>query len=478
VKPDRLIYVIDDDKALARSIGKMLSSEGYEVEVLFDAEKGLEAVRKCRPDLIISDVRLPGMDGIELVREVSEKNRHLPIILTTAYGSTDMAIEATKAGAYDFVEKPFQPEAFLELVEKAFNSFSLAAQEVEIGGSEDTGRQSIIGSSPAMKEIYKQIGRVAATPVSVLIRGETGTGKELIAQALFHHSNRADQPFMAVNCMAIPHNLIESELFGHEKGSFTGAQARRIGRFEQARNGTLFLDEIGDLPMSTQAKLLRVLQEGVIQRVGSNLDIKISTRVMAATHRNLESALRKKTFREDLFYRLGTVQIMVPPLRDRSEDIKKLAEYFLKRYSILFGAAAPSIVPSALTLLEKQSWPGNVRELQNVIQKAIIESRGLPITREVVDRSLYRHVPHRDERAPELTDWLENRLSRAMDGKETGLMDSVQREIEEHLLRAVGERVLWNKSKLAEVLGWSRPTVYQKLKEYSLEPVRKKKSGK
>lgn len=478
MKSDRLIYVIDDDKALARSIGKMLSSEGYEVEVFFDAENGLDQVKKYRPDLIISDVRLPGMDGIKLVREVSETSRHLPIILTTAYGSTDMAIEATKAGAYDFVEKPFQPDSFLDLVEKAFNSFSLAARDVEMGGGEDAKRQSIIGSSSAMKEIYKQIGRVAATPVSVLIRGETGTGKELIAQALFHHSNRADQPFMAVNCMAIPHNLIESELFGHEKGAFTGAHARRIGRFEQARNGTLFLDEIGDLPMSTQAKLLRVLQEGVIQRVGSNLDIKISTRVIAATHRNLESAIRKKTFREDLFYRLGTVQIMVPPLRERPDDIKKLAEYFLKLYSIRFGAATPSIVPSALTLLEKQSWPGNVRELQNVIQKAIIESRGLPITREVVDRSLYRHVPHRDECTPELTDWLESRLNQALNANETRLMESVQREIEEHLLRAVGDRVLWNKTKLAEVLGWSRPTVYQKLKEYDLQPARKKKAGK
>lgn len=469
MKPDRLIYVIDDDQTLARSIGKMLSSEGYEVEVFFDAEDGLKNVRALRPDLIISDVRLPGMDGIEFVRAVTETNRHLPIILTTAYGSTEMAIEATKAGAYDFLEKPFQPEPFLELVQKAFKSFNLAARDVEIGESEDTDRQSIIGTSQAMKEIYKQIGRVAATPVSVLIRGETGTGKELIAQALFHHSNRADQPFLAVNCMAIPHNLIESELFGHEKGSFTGAQARRIGRFEQARKGTLFLDEIGDLPMSTQAKLLRVLQEGVIQRVGSNLDIKISTRVIAATHRNLETLIREKKFREDLFYRLGTVQIMVPPLRERSEDIKALAEYFLKQYSIRFGAPTPSIVPSALTLLEKQSWPGNVRELQNVIQKAIIESRGLPITRDVLDSSLYRHVADSDHGNPELSVWVENRLSRALETGEAGLMDSVHREIEEHLLRTAGERVLWNKSKLAEVLGWSRPTVYQKLKEFGIK---------
>ncbi|MEM6822488.1 MAG: sigma-54 dependent transcriptional regulator [Verrucomicrobiota bacterium] len=468
----RVIYVIEDDNVLASGIVKMLEQEGYLARAFEDAESCIRVVKDSPPGLVISDVHLPGLDGLELMEELSAHS-NLPIILITADSSTDLAIEATKAGAYDFLEKPFTPETLLQLVAKAFSSFSLAVSRVDIGESQggDTRRHTIIGNSPKMREIYKQVGRIAATPISVLINGETGTGKELIAQALFHHGDRSNQPFLAINCMAIPQELIESELFGHEKGSFTGAQSRRIGRFEQAKQGTLFLDEIGDLPIGTQAKLLRVLQEGVIQRVGSNFDIPIQTRVIAATHKNLPHEVQNGNFREDLYYRLSTAEVLLPSLRERREDIPLLITYFLKRYGERLGAASPAIAKSAIKLLESQPWPGNVRELQNVIQKALIESRGLPISKEIVESCLYTtSSPTTQASSNGMHAWIQQLVDQTDLERETDLMSEIELEVERAVLKALGKRTLWNKAQLAKVLGWSRPTVYQKLKKYEVGP--------
>ncbi len=456
------IVIIDDDKSLADGLAKGLEQEGYTCVTYYTAEAALAEIEECCPVAVVSDIQLPGVSGIELVEKLMADHPHLPIILTTAFGSTDVAIEATRSGAYDFLEKPFKIGVLSDLLRKALDSFTLTRTKIDLGPETQPQRQSIIGDTPVMREICKTIGRVAATNVSVLIGGETGTGKELIAQALFHYSDRANQPFLSVNCLAIPDNLIESELFGHEKGAFTGAQVRRIGRFEQVKNGTLFLDEIGDLPLTTQGKLLRVLQEGVIQRVGNNLDIPIKTRVIAASHKNLRAAISKGEFREDLYYRLSAMEIVVPPLRERRDDIPALIEYFLARYSRQFGTASPSISRAAITQLSQHHWPGNVRELQNVIQKSIIECRGLPISSEVVSRCLH-FSPVTDDHT-QMETWITDKLDQGGDN----LLDDIVGELEAKVLEIALRKTANNKKQLAELLGCSRPTIYQKLKRHKL----------
>lgn len=458
-----LVFVIDDDISLGKAIAKGLSLTGYECQTFENAEAALEQLSLTEPAAIISDIQLPGIDGMDLVRKVAQDHQHLPIILTTAFGSTDVAIEATQAGAYDFLEKPFKIEVLAELLAKALASYTLSrSSKVDLRQPYTTRRNAIIGDSPAMREICKTIGRVAATDMSVLIGGETGTGKELIAQALFHYSDRSNQPFLSVNCLSIPDNLIESELFGHERGAFTGAHMRRIGRFEQVKNGTLFLDEIGDLPMQTQGKLLRVLQEGVIQRLGSNVDISIQTRVIAATHRNLIEAVHQGEFREDLYYRLSTMEIMVPPLRERPEDILALTKFFLARYSDQFGVDYPPLSRSAVAALNEHPWPGNVRELQNVIQKLLVESRGMPITDETVKKCLsHASAPSTTN---DIDSWIEKQLEQVPEQRMRGLADAFEAKVLELSLKKVNG----NKKELADYLGLSRPSIYQKLKKHRL----------
>ncbi len=305
------ILVVEDDPGAAESLQYVLEDEGHTVIAARTGEEGLALAGKERCDLVLTDLKLPGLSGLDLVKRLHTARARLPIILMTAHGTTEIAIEATRHGAFDYLLKPFEMPAMLDAIQKALAASRLMSQPVEIGNVV-AGRDAIIGNSRAMQEIYKEIGRVAATPVTVLIRGETGTGKELIARAIYQHSDRAEKPFIAVNCAAIPETLLESELFGHETGAFTGADARRIGRFEQADGGTIFLDEIGDMSLNTQVKLLRVLQEKSIQRLGGRDSLRIDVRVLAATHRDLEAAMREKQFREDLFFRLNVVVIETP----------------------------------------------------------------------------------------------------------------------------------------------------------------------
>src|SRR5881628_1629911 len=336
------ILLIEDDPGIVMTLRRVLTGEGHETLVETRWDSGLIRARGEEFDVVLTDMKLPGLNGLELVRELHGAKPRLPIILITAHGTTETAIQATKSGAYDYLLKPFEIPELLELVEKALASRRLMTEPVELGGAGET-RDALIGNSRVMQSIYKEIGRIASKPVNVLIRGETGTGKELIARAIYQHSDRATAPFVAINSAAIPETLLESELFGHERGAFTGAELRRIGRFEQADHGTIFLDEIGDMTPGTQVKLMRVLQERCLQRLGGKDTIPVDVRVIAATHRDLESALRQKQFREDLYYRLSVVVITLPPLRERKEDIPDLVKYFLRKHAAELGVADPSI---------------------------------------------------------------------------------------------------------------------------------------
>src|SRR5256884_3031582 len=381
------ILLIEDDASIVGGLKKELQAEGYEFAVATRGDNGLAQAKEEPFDVVITDLKMPGLSGLELVEQLHATKPKLPIILVTAFGTTETAIEATKRGAYDYLLKPFDMAELLDLVAKSVACNRLMSEPLEMGEAR-ANKAAIIGSSRAMQAVYKEIGRVAATAVTVLIRGETGTGKELVARAIYQHSGRAAQPFIAVNCAAIPETLLESELFGHDRGAFAGAHARRIGRFEQANRGTIFLDEIGDLSLSTQVKLLRVLQEKYIQRVGGNEKIPVDVRVLAATHRDLESALKENEasrtfrFREDLFYRLSGVTITLPPLSQRPDDIPDLVKYFMQRSGAELGVDAPSIQPEAIAFLQNQAWPGNVRELENSVRQALLLARNYSISLE------------------------------------------------------------------------------------------------
>lgn len=327
------ILIVDDDGQLRHSFEKLLTSEGHTVRTAATGEAGLEIVRTKVLDAVIMDVRLPGMDGLQTFQAMHEIESKLPVIIMTAFGTTDTAIEATKLGAYDYVLKPFEIPEMLITIEKALEAgrFMRSRVEMDIVPAGDS-TEAILGRSRAMQEVFKAIGRVASTDATVLIRGESGTGKELVARAIYQHSIRSDKPFLVINCVAIPETLLESELFGYEKGAFTGAVTRRVGKIEQANGGTVFLDEIGDMPFSIQAKILRLLQEKSIERLGGRFPIPVDVRVIAATNRDLESALAEGRFREDLYYRLKVVTLRLPPLRERASDIIMLADYFLKKY--------------------------------------------------------------------------------------------------------------------------------------------------
>jgi len=349
------ILLIEDDAGIVGGLKRELQAEGYIVVVTARGGHGLAEAKQQYFDAVITDLRMPGLSGLELVEQLHAAKPKLPIIMMTGFGTTETAIEATKQGAYDYLLKPLNMVELLDSVAKAVACNRLMSEPIELGTA-PFAQSAIIGNSRAMQGLYKEIGRIASTAVTVLIRGETGTGKELVARAIYQHSQRAAQPFIAVSCAAIPETLLESELFGHERGAFTGAHIRRIGRFEQANRGTIFLDEIGDLSLSTQVKLLRVLQERYIQRVGGNEKVPVDVRVLTATHRDLEGAIKEKQFREDLFYRLSGVTITLPPLSQRAEDIPDLVKYFLRRFA--FDSGRSPFLPAAPSLARQRARVG------------------------------------------------------------------------------------------------------------------------
>jgi DNA-binding NtrC family response regulator len=408
---------------------------------------------------------------LELINRVRTVNPQQPIILMTAHHTTEIAIEATKLGAYDYLLKPFDPAELLDMIDKAVVSSRLLSEPVELGETA-TPTDAIVGNSRAMQSVYKEIGRLAAIPVTVLIRGDTGTGKELVARALYQYSDRAKNPFIVVNCAAIPETLLESELFGHEQGAFTGATARRIGRFEQANSGTIFLDEIGDMTMSTQAKLLRVLQEKTIQRVGGKETITVDVRILAATHRDLEAAIRENQFREDLYYRLNVAVITVPPLRDRREDVPALVRYFLQRYGSEFGALNAAMSAEAIQFLQQQPWAGNVRELENVIRKSLLQARGFTIGPDEVRAALMQTKLPRPAVDQTLASYISDLLARAVRGELENVSDAVTEAIERELYAQAIQLAQGNQAKAAKWLGVSRPTMREKLTLYGLHAKR------
>jgi len=376
------VLIIDDEKDVHYSFRRLLEKEPLEILSAESGDEGIRLARKSPPDLIVMDIRMGQQSGLDTLKELRHMNPKQVVIMMTAYGTSQTAIEAMKLGAYDYVLKPFDIPHLKNLLFEALAAARAMRQIVAfpVKVSPEETRQTIVGNSPAMQQVYKLIGQVAPTNTTILITGESGTGKELVARAIYQNGSRLNKPFIAINCAAIPENLLESELFGHEKGAFTGAMAQRIGKFEQCDGGTLFLDEIGDMPLTTQTKILRVLQEGEISRVGHNQSIKTDVRIIAATNKDLWQAVQRKEFREDLFYRLNVVRLNLPPLRERISDLPLLTAYFVNKFRLKQPTGPSQIADEALAAIQRYPWPGNVRELENCIQRAMVLASGNTIT--------------------------------------------------------------------------------------------------
>jgi nitrogen regulation protein NR(I) len=391
---DKLL-LIDDEVDMQYSFRRVFASDEIELVTASSAEEGLRLIPRVKPDLVLMDIRMGGMSGLEGLRRIRVMDARLPVILMTAYGTTQVAIEAMKLGAYDYVLKPFDVPKLKQLVFAALKAARDMRRVVSYQPLLDTQdyEQGIIGRSDPMQAVFKTIGQLADSDATVLITGESGTGKELVAHAIYQHSRRSQMTFLAVNCAAIPENLLESELFGHEKGAFTGATSQRIGRFEQCNGGTLFLDEIGDMSLPTQAKILRVVQSGTFERVGGSETLRVNVRVIAATNHPLEAAVAGRRFREDLFFRLNVVRVQLPPLRERAGDIPLLVNYFLQKVAKQQRQQPKALSADALAALESYPWPGNVRELENAIQRAVVMAKGNAVLRENLPPAVASHAP-------------------------------------------------------------------------------------
>ena len=467
------ILIVDDDQQLQRSFEKLLSDEVvYTILTAYSGEEGLAIIRSARVDLVILDVNLPGMNGLETFRDMRKISPKLTGIIMTAFSTTERAIEAMKLGAFDYITKPFDIPDMLNIINQAVEAGRLARSRVEMDVvSKTTSSEIIVGQCKVMQELYKTIGRVAPTDATVLIRGESGTGKELVARALYQHSLRASEPFLVINCVTIPENLLESELFGYEKGTFTGALTRRFGRIEQANRGTIFLDEIGDMPLSLQPKILRLIEEKSISRLGGHETIPVNVRIIAATNRDLESAIADGSFREDLYYRLKVVTIRLPSLRERPQDIPRLIDHFLARFSRDMNVDNPGMTLEAKEIVSHYNWSGNVRELSNAIQKALIFSRGCPIRPEdiahVIEKKSEAHESIDEGYFEEITQqW----IRRVLVSKKYGnAFDYLNDRFSSTVMGAALEITGGNKSIAAKLLGLSRPTVQAKIEKYRLK---------
>ena len=462
------ICLIDDDASARLALERVIVTEGYEVVCYPDGNLGLTAALEEDFDCVLTDLRMPGVSGLELIDKLRDELPNLPVVLMTAHGTTETAIEATRRGAFDYILKPFEMEELFAVLARAAGAGRRGREKVALG-AEPPREVALVGQSRAMQSVYKEIGRVAEKPVSIMVLGETGTGKELVARAMWQHGDRKAKAFVAVNCAAIPANLLESELFGHERGAFTGADQRRIGRFEQADHGTLFLDEIGDLSLDTQAKLLRVLQERVISRVGGRDSIPVDVRVIAATHRDLGSLVSTGKFREDLWYRLNVVVIKLPPLRERREDIPTLVKYFVGRHGADLGGVA-AVQLGAIKFLSAQSWPGNVRQLENVVKRMLLRAHGYVITEEMARAALAQGPtgPLAEASGRTLTVLCEEAIARARREPGAGAIASVFSAVEREKLAQAHATTTGNITQMAQLLGWSRLTVREKLKLHGL----------
>ncbi len=464
------ILVVDDDSQLRKSFTKLLEVEQHTVFTASSGEAALAQVEKDPPELVILDVRLPGMDGLKTFEAIHERESKLPVIIMTAYGTTETAIKATRMGAFDYILKPFKIPEVLKLIDEAIEAGRSRNNRSDTSSTEIGAPELLIGSSRAMQEVYKSIGRAAATDATVLIRGESGTGKELAARAVYKYSSRTEKPFIVINCVAIPETLLESELFGYEKGAFTGAVNRHIGKIQLAHGGTVFLDEIGDMPMSIQAKILRLLQEKTLERLGGNGEhIPVDVRIITATKEDLERAIEQGGFREDLYYRLKVVTIRLPPLRERKEDISQLAEHFLVRFAREMGIENPGMTDEAKALLGTLLWPGNVRELANTIQKALIFSRGYPIRAEDISPPVTAEAAISESDDGTVKEVIRRWIRKALvSGSGDTMYDALMDYFGGAVVGEALELTDGNRTRSAKLLGISRPTLQSKIEKYCL----------
>ncbi|HYB72918.1 MAG TPA: sigma-54 dependent transcriptional regulator [Candidatus Sulfotelmatobacter sp.] len=454
------ILLVDDDTTVLEALAAILRDAGYQVGTARSAEEGLRRVQRAVPDLAMVDIWLPGMDGLQLLETLRRTVPQLPVIVISGHGTIETAVRATKLGAYDFLEKPPDMERTLLAVRHALEHRRLEEENRQLRQRLEP-EQELVGESPAIRRLREQIAAAAPTHGRVLIRGENGTGKELIARAIHRQSLRRDRPFVAVNCAAIPEELIESELFGHEKGAYTGATAQRRGKFEQADGGTIFLDEVGDMSQKTQAKVLRVLQEQTFERVGGNDTLTADVRVIAASNKDLEAAMQAGTFREDLFYRLNVIPFEVPPLRERKEDIPVLARHFLAGYCVEYGKREKTLGAAAMDRLVQHPWPGNVRELRNLMERMVIM---VPANR-IEPRDLEPSLAPRPGEGPGA-----DAAAQALPGLEAVTLKDGRARFERAFLLRHLEASGWNITRTAERLGIERSNLHRKLRAYGIEP--------
>jgi DNA-binding NtrC family response regulator len=463
------ILIVDDEKSVRYSFRKILGTEKYELHEAENHDAALEIFKSIHPDLAIVDIEMPGKSGLDLLKALKDISPNTPVIIATAFGSGDRVIRAMKFGAYEYVEKPFDIPTLITLIEEALRTTG-AVPAKEIVKPRETPRRGapedevIIGESPAIKEVYKLIGRVAASDASILVTGESGSGKELVARAIHNYSDRSRKPFIAINCAAIPETLLESELFGYDKGAFTGAQRDKPGKFEEAHEGTLFLDEIGDMGLLLQSKLLRVLQEGTVDRLGSSKTIKVNVRIIAATNKSLESLIEKQSFREDLYYRIRVITISLPPLRMRKNDIPLLVNHFLTRHSRESKAENITIHPDAMERLMNHSWPGNIRELENTLKRAVVLSKGNVI----MPQQITEDQPHATPQHPPVANRLNHYLTEDIVSQEGQIFEQVSRQVEKDLISWALARTGNNQVKAARLLGISRVMLHERMERFGI----------
>jgi two-component system, NtrC family, nitrogen regulation response regulator NtrX len=452
----KTILVVDDEPSIVQTLSGILQDEGFEVLTAPDGETALQVVDEEAPDLVLLDIALPGMDGLEVLQQLKEQQPLLPVIMVSAYGNVENAVKATRWGAYDFIEKPPHADKIILTVRNALEMSRLAEENLRLR-RRTAPAEEIIGQSQVMQQLREQVRVVAPTNAWVLITGENGTGKELVARAIHRFSKRAGKPFVEVNCAAIPEELIESELFGHEKGAFTGATAKRRGKFDQAHEGTLFLDEIADMSLKTQAKVLRILQEQRFERVGGSRPIQVDVRVVAATNKNLEELISRGQFREDLYYRINVIPIAVPALKERAEDIPFLIEYFLNEFAKENNNPPKIMTPEAVEVLRRQSWPGNVRELKNFVHRLAILTPGRVIDITNLPDNLQPEGPRAETDQPY---W---QLSSFKEARNLFEKEFIRRKLAEFH---------GNVSLTAESIGLERSHLYKKMRSHGLEPGR------
>ncbi|MEM7405861.1 MAG: nitrogen regulation protein NR(I) [Pseudomonadota bacterium] len=458
------IWVVDDDRAIRWVLERALSSDGMEVRTFAAADAVLRQLQHEDPDALVSDVRMPGTDGMELLRVVSQRHPELPVIIMTAYSDLDSAVSAYQGGAFEYLPKPFDVDEAVALVRRAVAERNEANAETQEAGAL---QHDIIGSAAAMQEVFRAIGRLSRSNITVLVTGESGTGKELVARALHRHSPRDGKPFIALNTAAIPRELLESELFGHERGAFTGAQAQRRGRFEQADGGTLFLDEIGDMPAELQTRLLRVLADGEFYRVGGHVPVRVDVRIIAATHQNLEHQVAEGGFREDLFHRLNVIRVNVPALRERRDDIATLAQHFLATAAAELEVETKVLSADAERHLMALSWPGNVRQLENLCRWLTVMASGTEV--HVVD--LPPELRGESAANGTATDWesaLADWASARLGAGESAIADTAVQRFEQIMIKAALEHCGGRRQDAARRLGWGRNTLTRKIKEHRM----------